>query len=275
MSDNCIVYMAVNKQNGHCYVGLTSGPLKRRMSEHKHCASRGDGGCKRLNRALRKYGFDAFLWRQVKSGLSRADAAKEEVRLISDLKAEYNISAGGEFGIIGVKRTPEWNDKIRVALKGKPWTDAQRKSGDKRSYLKARKPVICINDDTIFGSLKEAAKAYGIRSSSISGIIGGKEKSIKGLIFRFADKPYSDEERQKILDDIAIYKLDTAKRSSAAARKAHRKSVVCLDDGKIYDCAVTAAKAYDTFQSCISSICLGKQKTTKGLRFAFVEESVQ
>ena len=47
------------------------------------------------------------------------------------------------------------------------------------------KPIICVNDNRIFGSMSEAAEYYGVQWQSISRICRGVRKSTKGLVFKY------------------------------------------------------------------------------------------
>ena len=55
-------------------------------------------------------------------------------------------------------------------------------------------------------------------------------------------------------------------------RSYFQKSVMCLNDGKIFPSARAAAKFYKISYSKISLVCNGKRLTTSGLKFVFVEK---
>ena len=50
------------------------------------------------------------------------------------------------------------------------------------------------------------------------------------------------------------------------------KSVLCIDTGQTFNSAKAAAKALGLHRSGISQVCEGKQKTTKKLKYKFMEE---
>lgn len=51
------------------------------------------------------------------------------------------------------------------------------------------------------------------------------------------------------------------------------KVVICLDTGTAYPSAKAAAQATGAHRSAVTQCCLGKQKTTKKLRFKFKEDN--
>lgn len=50
------------------------------------------------------------------------------------------------------------------------------------------------------------------------------------------------------------------------------KAVYGITDGKIYASGLDAAKAIGVDPACISGVCLGKFKTTKGKKYCFVSD---
>ena len=92
------VYMHTNKLNNKKYIGITCRPVEARWNSGK--------GYK-LNRhfwsAIQKYGWDNFIHEILASNLSKEEAQKLEVELISvynttDENFGYNVSIGGEGG---------------------------------------------------------------------------------------------------------------------------------------------------------------------------------
>lgn len=100
-----IVYCATNRVNGKAYVGVTSQPLARRLSQHKSRAGR-------LNQAfpnaLAKHGFEAFRW-DVLAHCADAEALQaaetffiRHLNTLADGGHGYNRTAGGG-GTVGFK----------------------------------------------------------------------------------------------------------------------------------------------------------------------------
>lgn len=66
-NDTCTIYLATNIINNKKYVGSTTRPLARRISEHKsHAFNENNPNYNTLiSQAIRKYGFDSFTWRVI------------------------------------------------------------------------------------------------------------------------------------------------------------------------------------------------------------------
>lgn len=113
-----IVYMATNAVNGKRYIGVTKRTLAERKYQHLHDAKAGRRGCRIFFAAINKYGEEAFEWSILATIETYADALNEEIRLIAELKPEYNITRGGQ-GVVGVPRTPEWRANMSKGLMGR------------------------------------------------------------------------------------------------------------------------------------------------------------
>lgn len=147
-----ICYIISSTAGDKVYVGYTSRPLERRLSQHFRDAR--NGSRLALHRAMRKYGFECFSIRVLEAFANREEALNAECRYIQELNSiaphGYNMTAGGE-GVVelcadgkrrksesvkarhrdpdfkarhlaGVirSRTPECIEKISKARKGKP-----------------------------------------------------------------------------------------------------------------------------------------------------------
>lgn len=106
-----IIYAIKNKVNGKLYVGKTEGDPDRRWTVHKSFARRGDGTCRHLYRALRKYGEDAFTFWVIDRCSNREELDECERFWIRELKPAYNIREGGDGGSLA----PESIAKIKAA----------------------------------------------------------------------------------------------------------------------------------------------------------------
>ena len=89
------VYKHTNKQNGKCYIGITSQDVRIRWN-------RGWGYqyCPHFWRAIQKYGWDMFSHEILYDGLTQEEAEKTEVKLIAEYRSAdplfgYNTSLGG------------------------------------------------------------------------------------------------------------------------------------------------------------------------------------
>jgi group I intron endonuclease len=90
------VYVITNILNGKCYVGITKD-LEARWKDH--CRNR---EVSRLQRAIKKYGVDAFEFKHIADAFSWEDACNIERLLIKEYNSKspggYNLTDGGDGG---------------------------------------------------------------------------------------------------------------------------------------------------------------------------------
>lgn len=205
--------------NGKKYIGITCQRLERRW--------RKGWGYRSMHfaRAIKKYGWDNFQHIVVASNLSLDEAKKEEQRLITlnksnDVRFGYNVSAGGDSGRpFGYHHSEETKIKISKSQKGKKmspeviermlptmfkkghktWNKGVPMSKEIYEKCKAtmfqkgreatnKKPVICVELNIIFKSLKEAEEKTGISRSNICNSLKGKRHRAGGYHWEYVEK---------------------------------------------------------------------------------------
>ena len=204
-----VVYLALNTVNGDFYIGATEKGTARRSDVHRWQANHGRG--QYFYRAIRKYGADSFRFITIKECVDFWDALESERAYIALMNPTYNMTAGGG-GIKGHRHSEESKAKMSAAKKGKP---ARKKSDEEirraselrkgisytptESQVEAmrvnaalanearRKGVICLTDGLVYGSITEAAYAYGMTTGQISYHCKGDHKSRRGLEFRYLE----------------------------------------------------------------------------------------
>jgi group I intron endonuclease len=208
-----IVYMATNKRNGNCYIGATSCGLQKRRSEHFQDAKHGRPGCWVFNAALRKYGESAFRWTVIARLATFDEMMKEEVRLIAELKPEYNIARGGQGS--SFRKSAEQKAKISRTLMGHSVSEETRAKlrSHKRSMAVREKfrmialfsgtsrfaeyrhlgpqassrPVVCLDTGIEYHSASFAARELGLCKSAVIEVClqNPRRKTVGGLVFRY------------------------------------------------------------------------------------------
>lgn len=117
-----VVYLIINMINGKKYVGQTTCSLKKRFNHHAIANTF-------IGRAIRKYGKENFHCGVIKYCTNREELNYWEIYFIATLKSKqpfgYNCTDGGD-GIVGLKRTPEHNTKISLALTGRTLSPEHR-----------------------------------------------------------------------------------------------------------------------------------------------------
>jgi group I intron endonuclease len=136
-----------------------------------------------------------------KQKMSNAKKGKQSPRkgckLSEDTKKKLSDSHKGKYhGLPIVSKTREKSQnnnsgfsdihkqKISRALKGIQRSDAVRENMSK-AQTKTKKPVICIVTGEIFESQTAAMKRFNINKTLIGRVCKGKNKTAKGLVFRY------------------------------------------------------------------------------------------
>ena len=200
--------------SGKVYIGMTKHNPAERWKNGK-----GYHKNSYFWKAIRKYGWNAFSHEIVASLLSKEDASTMEVELIAKYNSNnpehgYNITAGGEVNILPQSSL----DKIRKKNKGRVFTEEHRrriseakqkliaehpeklpsrkgyKMTDEQKRMlteasrKARsKKIECVETGAVYSSLTEASRATGANLSSLSEMLHGKQKSVAGFTWRYAE----------------------------------------------------------------------------------------
>lgn len=198
MSQQTIIYQAVNMLNGKRYIGLTEKGLRTRKMKHFGNAKRGQVG--KFYTAIRKHGAGNFHFAELVSCKDYWRGLEVERLYISLLKPEYNMTAGGG-GVKGLKFSDASKAKMSAAKKGKPghpcpeWlkahnADLRRAEKGKKRPTRCKR-VYCVTDDLTFENGTKAALHYGVTRSAISDWCSGNtapQGKNKGLVFRFYDE---------------------------------------------------------------------------------------
>ena len=115
-----IVYKITNIINGKIYIGQTSKDIVTRFKQHCTKASK----VPYLRNAIQKYGKHNFRIEQLGTTDIESEVDQLEQHYISIYKSTnhefgYNISTGGDHGILGLKRSNETKAKMRAKRVGK------------------------------------------------------------------------------------------------------------------------------------------------------------
>lgn len=103
--EHTIVIYRITSPSNRQYVGITSQKVQERWRQH--CAKAKRGYQHPLAAAIRKYGPRAFTVEILSEHKTWAEGKEAEVLAISVLENRYNLSPGGEDGIVGVQKLRE------------------------------------------------------------------------------------------------------------------------------------------------------------------------
>ena len=159
--------------NNKVYIGITSRDINKRWAN-----GLGYRNNKHFFNAILKYGWSNIEHKVLFTGLSKEDACKKEIELISKYDSTnqlkgYNISTGGDGGSRGVKLSKKAREKIRLSKLGKnAWNKGMAWSDDIKEKImlshKDNKKIICVETSTIYNSIREASRKNNIDKKNIS-----------------------------------------------------------------------------------------------------------
>ena len=203
------VYKHTNKENGKCYIGITSQDVRVRWN-------RGWGYqyCPHFWRAIQKYGWDGFSHEILYDGLTQEEAEAWEVKLIAeyhsaDPEGGYNVSLGGN--TIG-KHSEETRKKLGDCRRGRKHTEvSKRKMSESHSgktlsaehiqKLKTaqfgskhhRAKAVCqisMSGDLIarYDCVAEAQRQTGIPNQNIVKCCQGRRAYAGGFLWKYAEE---------------------------------------------------------------------------------------
>lgn len=193
-----IIYKYTNKINGHIYIGQTTRPAQRK-SQHKNSKANDY-----FHRAIRKYGFDNFKYEvlyefDLPANLLRTTLNIMEIRLIDELKPEYNMTLGGggtsgyKATIIQIKKITEGNLKNTRRV-GCNVTEETKKLLSKKFKGKPQQHNRAILQFSLdgtfikrFKSASKAAEELNICRQNIVMVCRGVRKSTGYYIFKYEE----------------------------------------------------------------------------------------
>lgn len=80
----------------------------------------------------------------------------------------------------GVPMCEDQKKKLR-----RPKTDEHKQKLSNSANRRLKKKIVCLNDDKIYNSMKEAAESLGLTIPNIICVLKGRAKSTKGYSFKY------------------------------------------------------------------------------------------
>ena len=209
------VYEIRNTINGSRYIG-SSMNISNRLKKHAGMLRNKKHHSVHLQRAWNKFGEASFIMKPLIYCDPEMSLFYEQICL-ENLKPEYNVATCAEASARGAKRSEETKRKISEVQKGRTITKEaiQRAIKSRKGYkhseetkakishaisawhetekgkhaadlssLRRQRKVICLNNEVIYDSIKEAEQALGVNHSKISAVASGKRNHTGG--YRFA-----------------------------------------------------------------------------------------
>lgn len=182
--------------SGKSYIGQSTD-LDKRLNQYKNLDCKGQIY---LYKALLKYEWNNFeveiLWSidcdfpYIKTLLNKLEI--EYIKQYNSYNSGYNLTKGGEGGLLGYKHTEEARKKMSEAQKGKKHLEETKLKMSKSN--KSKNPVLQYDLSGVFikrwDSTKEAQMVTGIDRCSIAKCCNGKYKTAGGFIWERPDNNY-------------------------------------------------------------------------------------
>jgi hypothetical protein len=170
-----------------------------RLKQHinKALSNCTNGACPKLYNAIRKYGAENFEIKEIEKCLSRKELNKKEdywINTLNSIEVGYNLCGGGNFG----KLSKEAREKIskskigNTARKGMKNSKKHREMHSKRMKENNpakgkpainRRKIKCLENDTIYNSIREASEKLGVQKSNMSKHLKNERKHVNGYTF--------------------------------------------------------------------------------------------
>lgn len=264
--------------NGKVYIGCTGQNPKDRWNH----------GCKyhhneELVSDIKKFGWDSFEHIVLHSGLEENDAYGLEKELIhtynsNDPNYGYNKSIGGKFNS-GLIRSEEYRQKLSERMTGeKNHFYGKYLSETHRQKISEANMGHSVSEET----RRKIGNGNRGKTRSEETINKWRESRKNYIPSEETKKKIGDSHRGKILSEETKRKIGDANRGRRASEETrkklsdsstHKREVLCVETGIIYNSIRDAAKDVATPASNIYSVCVGKTKTAGGYSWKYVKES--
>lgn len=267
-----VVYCHTLKKDGRKYIGITSNDVKKRWNYGNGYRSN-----RYFYRAIKKYGWSEFEHEILFENLTAKEAGDKEIELIkkystTDRNKGFNISYGGDLGLLGLKHSEEAKRKMSLAKKGKKLSP---ETIEKMRHRLFRKPGYFLGK-----KLSEEHRRH--ISEGLKGRICSEEtrakisKANKGKSPR-TNYHHSEETKMKIGSSNkgkhhCPMPDDIKQKISKALINHHQtsKKIICIETGEIFLSIHDADRKMNIDSSNISACCRGVYKQTHGYTFKFL-----
>lgn len=190
--------------NQKVYIGVTKQKPEYRWRNGKKYNSN-----EYMTNAIKKYGWENIEHKILYDGLSKNQAEIKEKELIKKYKSNirdfgYNILEGGN---ISTGMTEKGKQQMINKNKGKhrslntefkkghkPWTTGKKMSNEFKRKLSEshlgqiawnRRKIICLENNVIYSSMKEASQKLNVNEAGISKVCRGIMKQTNGFHFKY------------------------------------------------------------------------------------------
>ena len=284
-----VIYLITNKINGKQYVGQTIHSAEKRFAEH---CKPSETTCRLLNRAIKKYGKEAFEFSVLEEVETLSELDAREIYWIKQMNTltpnGYNLNGGGN-GKGGVSQ--ETREKLRESMIGK--FDGEKNPFFGRHHTDETRKRMSENHWDMRGANNPN---YGKTFSPETKLKLSQSKS--GENHPCYGKHLSEETKQKIgaanrgkhLSAETIIKISEAKKGKTASEETKRKlselrkgkgtggdnpmakRVKCVETELVFDSIKSAAESVGVWPETLGRHLKGRAKTCGGYHWEYVEK---
>lgn len=175
-----IIYKITNQVNGKIYIGITTKPIGIRISSYKSSVKNLRNSRHRIVMAMKKHGFENFVFETIDYADSREGLKNKEIFYISqfsscDVNVGYNVSPGGYLA------SEETLKKRSAKLLGRPLSkEHAKKISDAKIGKKRPLSVGIAVGRASKGRLPWNKGSIGIMKSNSGSFASGKAAPNKG-----------------------------------------------------------------------------------------------
>lgn len=261
--------------SGKVYIGITCQKVSKRWNN-----GNGYQNNPHFFSAIKKHGWNNFTHEVLFSNLSKEDAEAKEIELIATCDSTnpangYNHERGGN---LQGKTTEAIREKISQSRRGKCTGERHPMYGKKLSAEQRKKLSIAhcgkrMSEET----RKKISEATRGEKSAHYGKHHSEDAKKKMSASAKNRPPMSDATRAKIgaAEKGAkhwTYGLPLGSEHRARISVAHKKQIVCVESGVVYDSALDAERITGVNKGNISSCLTGKRKTAGGFSWQYAEK---
>lgn len=131
----------------------------------------------------------------------------------------------------------------------------------------SNKVIVCVDEDKIFYSIKDAAAHYGITRAWLSKVLSNGCNKIKNHTFRYA----TEEEIARVVKDVTIQE-EADVTANGTRTNGNCDPVMCISEGMYFASMTDAAEHYGVSQSQISYACKAVGRTAGGNTFCKISD---
>jgi group I intron endonuclease len=244
--------------NGKVYIGITGQTVKERWKGN----GQGYHGNKHFFQAIKKYGWDNIEHIIIKSKISKHEACELEKTLIAQYQSNnreygYNKSTGGESPAQGFHHSESTKAVFSQMRKGVKFSDEHKQKISEA--LKGRS----VSDET-----KEKLRQNRLGTRASAELREHLSKTRTGILNPRYGVRLSEETKAKI-SKATKGKIISAEQRKLIGEKS-KKPIRCVETGVIFPSIKEAGEAIGTDPTNIVNTLAGRQKTTKGLHFEYI-----